>query len=322
MRNWQLKLLALFLAGTTWSVVAYAGNPPSSEAFRKITVEHGQPPLGLVLVKEPAPVTITVRGLQSSLGNFHRESLHASIDLGGAHRGSNLLPISVRVDSPDQSVVFGAVDPANAEVVLDQLATAQRKVDVRITGTPNSCCLAYARTASPDTVTLKGPAQQLETAIAFVVVSVDGAGTAIQHTASVQLESPDHKALAQVSAQPSQVTVSVDVTAVKQNKPAGINPITTGQLASGFSLVDVQVSPSVVQVEADPGILANIHAIDSDPINIGGATSDIFATVSLHPPLGVVILTKGPYTVHFVVKANPQVQPPPSPRPSPVPTPT
>src|SRR5258708_23654580 len=120
MRNWQLKVLGLFIAGTTWTVVAYAGNPPTAESFKGIALEHGQPPSGLVLIREPAPVTVTVRGLQSSLANFHKESLHAVIDLAGAHKGSNLLPVRVRVDSPDQSVMFAAVDPDNAEVVLDQ----------------------------------------------------------------------------------------------------------------------------------------------------------------------------------------------------------
>jgi len=321
LRNWQLKVLALFIAGTTWSVVAYAGNPPSSEAFRGTTIEHGQPPIGLVLVKEPAPVTITVRGLQSSLANFRRENLHASVDLSAGHKGSNLLPLKVRVDSPDRSVVFSAVDPTNAAVVLDVLATAQRRVDVRATGTPNNCCVLGAKTATPDTVTLKGPEQQLQTAIAFVSIDVAGRGASAQVTANVQLEGPDHKALTQVSSDPLQVSVSIEVTSVKQDKPTGINPVTTGQLAAGFQLTDVQVSPSVVQVEADPGVLPNIHVIDTDPINIAGATSDIFATVSLRPPPGVVVLTKGPFTVHFVINPSPQVQVTPSPRPSPTASP-
>ncbi|HXA43546.1 MAG TPA: CdaR family protein [Candidatus Solibacter sp.] len=321
MRNWQLKVLGLFIAGTTWSVVAYAGNPPTAESFKGIVLEHGQPPSGLVLIREPAPVTVTVRGLQSSLSNFHKESLHAAIDLAGAHKGSNLLPVHVRVDSPDQSVLFAAVDPANAEVVLDQLATVQRKVDVRVHGTPNSCCLAAAGVASPDTVTLQGPAQQLETAIAYVDVSVDGQGTAVQQTIQVRLQGPDGKALTQVSSQPTQVIVRDDITAVKRDKPAGMNPITTGQIAAGYYIADVTVSPVVLQVEADPGILATIQLIDTEPISLAGATNDIVATVSLRPPAGVMVLTRGPFTVHFVIKQNPLVKPSPSPTPAPSPSP-
>jgi YbbR domain-containing protein len=216
--------------------------------------------------------------------------------------------------------MFSAVDPANAEVVLDALSTVQRPVDIRTTGTPNSCCILGTKTAMPETVTLKGPEQQLQTAIAFVTIDVAGRGAPAQTTANVQLEGPDKKPLTQVTSEPFQVSVNVEVNSVKQNKPAGINPLTTGQLAAGYEVVDVQVSPIVVQVEADPSVLTSLHLIDTDPISLAGASSDVFATVSLRPPPGVVVLTKGPFTVHFVIKASPQVQVSPSPRPSPSPS--
>ena len=317
-RNWQLKLLAVFIAATTWTVVAYAGNPPATQVFRGVPVEHGQAPVGLILLKEPSPVSITVRGLQSNLGNFRLESLHAFIDMSGARRGANLLPVRVRVDSADRSVAFSTVDPTNVEVELDQLSTIQRRVDVRTHGTPNTCCALGAGAVSPDTVTLKGPAKQLETAVAFVDVDVDGRGGPVQgQKINVQLETPAKKSLPQVSSQPAQVSATIQITAVKETKPAGINPIPSGQTATGFVIVDVQVTPSVVVVEADPGILASIHTIDTDPISIAGATSDVVANVGLRAPAGVTVLTKGPFTVHFVIKVNPDVQVTPSPRPSP-----
>jgi YbbR domain-containing protein len=315
LRNWQLKLLAVFLAASTWSVVAYAGNPPGTQSFRGVTIEHGPTPAGLILLAEPSPVTITVRGLQSSLGNFRRENLHAFVDMAGARRGANLLPVRVRVDSADRSVSFGSVDPTNVDVELDQLSTVQRRVDVRTLGTPNSCCAKGAAASAPDTVTLKGPAKQLETAVAFVDVDVDQKGGPVQQTVNVQLETPAKKPLPQVSSQPGQVTVTVQITAVKQIKPAGINPIPSGQLAAGYRIADVQVSPSIVDVEADPGILASIQTIDTDPISIAGATSDVVANVGLRPLAGVTVLTKGPFTVHFVIKINPVVQVSPTPSP-------
>jgi YbbR domain-containing protein len=317
LRNWQLKLLAAFLAGSTWSVVAYAGNPPGTQDFRGVTIEHGPTPTGLILLKEPSPVTVTVRGLQSSLGNFRRENVHAFIEMGGAHRGANLLPVKVRVDSADRSVSFASVDPTNVDVELDQLSTIQRRVDVRTHGTPNTCCELGAAASSPDTVTLKGPEKQLETAVAFVDVDVDQRGGPVQQKVNVQLETPSKKPLPQVSSQPGQVTATVQITAVKQTKPAGINPIPSGQLAAGYRIADVQVSPSVVEVEADPGILATIQAVDTDPISIAGATSDVVANVGLRAPAGVTVLTKGPFTIHFVIKINPVVQATPSPLPSP-----
>jgi YbbR domain-containing protein len=316
LRNWQLKVLALFIAATTWTVVAYAGNPPSAEPFRGISIDHGQPPAGLVLVKEPAPVTITVRGLQSSLSNFRKENIHVSVDLSAGHKGINLLPLKVRVDSPDRSVILGAVDPVNAAVVLDGLGQVQKPVDVRTVGAPNTCCVLGAKAVTPTTVTLTGPEQQLLTAVAFVTIDMTGRGASADEPRPIQLVGPDGKSLTQVTASPQQVNVSVMVTSVKQGKPAAINPITTGQLAAGYYIADIQISPNVLQVEASPDVLSNIQLIDTEPISIAGATNDVVAFVSLRPPSGVVVVTKGPFTVHCVIKPNPLVKASPTPSPS------
>ena len=313
LRNWQLKVLAVFIALTTWSVVAYAGNPPNAQPFRGVTIERGQAPKGLVLVKELATVTVTVRGLQSSLANFRRESIHVSIDMSHAHAGTNLMPVGVHVDSPDGSVVFAGVEPSNIYAELDTLGTVQKKVDVRHPGTPNTCCVVGTGVAAPDSVTLSGPAKQLETAVAYVQVSIEGQGAPVSAPGvSVQVVGPNNTALTQVSAQPSQVTVTVPITAVKQQKPAGINPVTTGRVATGFQIADVQVGPAVCQIEADPGVLAGVHQIDTDPISLAGATSDVVATVKLRPPAGVTVVGTDTVVVHFVIKANPVVTVSPS----------
>jgi YbbR domain-containing protein len=318
LRNWQLKVLAVFIALTTWSVVAYAGNPPNAQPFRGVTIERGQAPKGLVLVKELATVTVTVRGLQSSLANFRRESIHVSIDMSHAHAGTNLMPVGVHVDSPDGSVVFAGVEPSNIYAELDTLGTVQKKVDVRHPGTPNTCCVVGTGVAAPDSVTLSGPAKQLETAVAYVVVSVDGQGAPVSATSNVQVErggDPNHVALTQVSAQPSQVSVTVPITAVKQQKPAGINPVTTGRIAPGFQIIDVQVNPAVCEISADPGVLGGIQTIDTEPISLAGANSDVVTTVKLRPPAGVTIVNNDTFIVHFVIRANPIVTVSPSPTP-------
>jgi YbbR domain-containing protein len=147
-----------------------------------------------------------------------------------------------------------------------------------------------------------------------VVVSVDGQGAPLSATSTVLVQAPNKVALTQVTAQPSQVTVTVPITAVKQEKPAGINPVTTGRIAPGFQITDVQVSPAVCEISADPGVLAGIRTIDTEPISLSGATGVIVATVKLRPPPGVTVVNTDTFIVHFVIKANPVVTvPSPSP---------
>ena len=100
-----------------------------------------------------------------------------------------------------------------------------------------------------------------------------------------------------------------------QEKPAGINPVTTGRVATGFQIADVQITPVVCEISADPGVLAGIHTIDTDPISLASATSDVVASVKLRPPPGVAIVGTDTFLVHFVVKPNPVVTVSPSPSP-------
>jgi hypothetical protein len=75
-----------------------------------------------------------------------------------------------------------------------------------------------------------------------------------------------------------------------------------------------------VIVEGDPGIVAAINQIDTDPINIGNATGDIVQTVNLRPPAGITIIGTSRVTVHYFISKNPSVQPSPSPTVSPSPS--
>ena len=93
--NIRLKALSVFLATSTWGVVAYAGNPPDNVTV-KVNLEHA-PLQDLVFLPEPPPVSVTVVGLSSSIRGFHKDSLHASVDVSTLHPGQDRL--RVRVDN-------------------------------------------------------------------------------------------------------------------------------------------------------------------------------------------------------------------------------
>ncbi|HEV1996901.1 MAG TPA: hypothetical protein VGR61_02080, partial [Candidatus Dormibacteraeota bacterium] len=61
-RNWRLKLVALFVASTTWVVVAYAGNPVVGREIPRVPVQAGPPPDNWVMVGKLPSVTVAVSG--------------------------------------------------------------------------------------------------------------------------------------------------------------------------------------------------------------------------------------------------------------------
>lgn len=314
-RNWRFKLLAVFVALATWSVVAYAGNPPISQTVKGLSVEHGPPPVGLVLLKEPDPVSVTILGLQNSLSAFKRESLHASMDISGAKPGHNL--IKVKVDNSDRTVTVRNPEPAVLDVELDQLVSVDRKVEVRTKGAPASCCQLHDVAANPASVTLKGPQSLLLNAVAFVTVSVEGKQAQVVETDTVEVETPDHQALPQVTASPSQVaaTVPIDLTKVQRTVP--LHTDFSGSLPSGYRISRIDYNPVVVEIEGDPGSASGITELSTDSVNLNNATSDIVLNVSLRPPRGVTVLTKGTFQIHVFIVNDNRVQPTPAVSPSP-----
>jgi YbbR domain-containing protein len=312
-RNWRLKLVAVFFACTTWSVVAYAGNPVKVLDVTAVPIQAGPPPNGWLMVSQLPAVTISVTGLQANLSNFKANSLHASLDLTKAHLGENLFHL--RVDNTDPHVTVNQVAPASVDVILDQRDTVTKKVDVRLTNSPNNCCVAQnaKATSNPDMVRLTGPKSAVAKAQPFVVVDVTEARTDVQISLDVQLDGLDKKSAPLLTVEPKQVQATVPVTQVKKRATAVPHEVHTGSPAAGYQLVDVKVSPDTIIIEGDPGIIATISSIDTDPINIGNATGDVVQTVNLRPPAGVTIVGVSRVTVHYFISKNPAVQPTPTP---------
>ena len=321
--NLTFKLLAATLAFGTWSVVVYAGNPPQATTVSSIQVDEGPPPVGLVPLENPPTITVTIVGLANAMSSFHRDSLHASVDLSQAHAGDNL--VRVRVDNADRNVSVHD-STQYVHIKLDRLTTVTRKLDIRILGNPANCCQVGTPASSPDTVVLKGAATVLQSAVAFAVVDVSGSSAPVQLTATVQVETPDHKPLTQVTAAPAQAIVSVPVGLTKVPREVPIHLSTTGQLPAGFTLAGISLSPTTVLVQGDRDVIGAIIEMDTDPVDLSGHTSDFIATLTLRPRTGVDLITKTAVTVHVFIVVDPRVRPTPSPSPStspsPGPTPT
>lgn len=312
-RNWRLKLIAVSFALTTWSVVAYAGNPVKTLDITGVTITTAPPPKGWVMVSQIPPVTITVSGLQANLADFQTNSLHASVGLTATHLGENLL--RVRVDNTDPHLTITQVAPASVDVILDERDTVTKKVDIRVRNSPNNCCVAQnaQATSNPDVVRLTGPKSVIAKAQPFVVVDVAEARTDVQLTADVQLDGLDKKSAPLLTIEPKQVQATVPVSQVKKRAQAVPHEVHNGSPAAGYQLVDVKISPDTVIIEGDPGIIATISTIDTDPINIGNATGDLVQAVNLRPPAGINIVGVSRVTVHYFISKNPAIQSSPTP---------
>jgi hypothetical protein len=171
-------------------------------------------------------------------------------------------------------------------------------------------------------VTLDGPQTLVQSAIAAVHIDITGRKGDVQQTATVQVESPDHKVLKGVAITPPQVSVNVPITLTKLDRKVSlvIGPL-VGSVPAGFTLGPVEISPLQIEVLQDGTSNSVVTSISTTPIDLSGHTSDFTLTLGTNDlviPAGVEIKTRGPYIVRVHIIALPHPSPsPPGPSPSP-----
>ena len=278
--NWRLKLVALLVAATTWGVVAYAGNPVVSREISRVPIQAGPPPNNWVMVGQLPQVTVSVTGLQQNLGTFRPDSLHAHVDLTGTKLGPNL--VQVHVDNADPHVLFDQVQPAAVEVVLDERATVSKKIAVQYKGQQNACCARGVYRIDDDSVRISGPKSVIANANPQVLVDITDVRSDLTVTYEVKLANIDPRAVPLITIVPAQVTVTVPITPVTKAISAGVQVVDVGEVAPGYVIYDIKVSPDIVTVVGDPVIIATINTIPTAQVSVNGATSDVVQTVALN----------------------------------------
>ena len=330
--NWRIKLAALFIASSTWGVVAYASNPAVTRDIARVSIQVGAlPNNNWVVISQVPPVTVSISGLDKNVngdkqtqGGLDPRKLHAAVDLSHARLGRNM--VRVQVDVLDPRVTVTQVVPATVEVVLDEKDVVNRKLELPITirNTPSNCCTVQNSNAGakPDLVQLSGPKTLLARAVPYVEVDVTGATGDLLLPQPVKLRNVDPRSLSLITILPDHVNVSVPISQVKKRVPAGVHPVRIGSLATGYQITDIKTSPDTVTVEGDPGLVANITTIDTAAVNLTGASADVTQTVAFRPPAGVTVTDATQVTVHYFISRIPDVQPNPSPSPVPSPSPS
>jgi len=103
---------------------------------------------------------------------------------------------------------------------------------------------------------------------------------------------------------PTTASVKIAVFSNRETRSLAVNPIVTGTPPTGYEITSVTVTPPVVSVEGDADQLVTLSRADTQPIQVGAATSSLEVDVALALPEG--ILPIGVETVHVVINLSPQ----------------
>jgi len=298
--NWPLKLAAVGLATLMYGGLALSQNTQTFQGVVPVRYVN-EPRDTVVLPSTPQPVT-QVRYFAPTGVQVATSSFLATIDLSGQEGKVGVISVKIDVTTPDSRIRVLGYDPAFATVDLDSLKS--RAVPVKVVhGTVPDGLTLGTTTVDPATVLVTGAAS-LVAQVDAVRADVTIQSTGIDVDEDAQLVPIDKlgNALSPLDLTPPTARVVIPVFSDQQSRTLPVNPIITGNPAAGFEIASVTVDPLVALVAGDADQLAQLTAVDTDPIPMTGVSADEVVEVKLALPTGVVAVKGTPIKVSIKIR--------------------
>ncbi len=307
-KNIGTLLTAFILAVIVWVSAVVASDPNEENVLaRPVPVEIvGQDP-GLQIMNEVASeVTLTLNAPSSVWTelNSDPQAVRAWIDLSNLGSGEHEVPVQIQI-SP-RLVRLVRQDPETMTVSLENIITQLFPVKVQVRGTAPTGYQAQTPVVDPFEVTLVGP-ESLVDRVQEVRVSLDisGMSDTLTRAMTPTAVDADGRVVSGVTINPATVTVTQPITLLGGFRYVIVRAVTTGQVANGYRLTNIFVSPvGVVAFSADPQLVNDLPGfIETEPLDLSGADNDYEALISLALPDGISVVGNSKVLVQVSIAA-------------------
>lgn len=270
--NLTAKIFALVIAVILWSYVMGEVNPDITREFKNITVDYINTSSldddGLVILEpKEATVDVKITGKKSEIKKFmdNNISISAQADLSNAEVGKNHIPIDLKLINNISNVRLSDYQPREIVFEIDQMAEEEREVVLELDGELEENYIVGSAKLDPAKVTIKGPKSYLSKINKLVArVDVEGRNEDINKSVALEALDIDGKVIKNIVKNPNMINVSIPII---KKESASINLKTTGELPARYSIRDLTIEPSRVNLNIrDKDI--EIESIDSLPVNI------------------------------------------------------
>ena len=278
----------IVLALIVWFVIADTENREiESRLGFSLPVEVRELGSDLVVVSEPLPVTVTVFGREADVEAARPEHFLATVSMRNRVAGQHSLP--VRVDRLEGEVRVRAVQPETVVVVLQQSVEREVPVVVEPSNLPPLGFRVGTPEVRPETALVSGIAAEVE-AVESVVARLDlgGARASVERDVTLEARTAAGGSVSQVLISPRFAQVHLPIEQEVFRKTASILPEVIGTPAEGYRMRTVSATPTTVEVLVSLDVLDDEVEVSTEPIDIGGRTTDLTTQARLVFADGVV----------------------------------
>ena len=285
-------LLSILLAVMVWVVAVREANPDIDKLYgTPIPITPQNLPSGMMTYGESArQVRITLSGPQSAWDVLTPDRITAAIDLSQPVSGSLDLPVQVTV--ADRLLRVIKVEPAVISLKMEPIAEASIPITVNVVGEASPTYAVEPVEVNPAVALLRGPTSLVnQVAAASGQLSIQDARATVSQTVPLQPRNFDGQAVPNVTLTPSTTLAVVRVQQLGGFRDLAVKIDLLGNVAPGYSIANVSVSPQIVTVFGSPATLDALPGfIATEPTSVTNATADLEERVRLNAPSGISIL--------------------------------
>ena len=295
-------LVALGLSALVWAGLTLDRNPNAQELFNDdISVSIVNLGPNLVLASQIEPVRVSVQGPKVNIARLTVRDFVARVDLASIGSGNKQVPVLVEISDPAVEII--RITPATVSVNIDPFEVRAVGVTARLESAPLIGFRAELNEVSsnPPSVQVSGGASDIaEVAEVIANVSLEGATREVSTQTLLVPVNRQGDEVTNVTIDPQTVQVSVPVTRITSRKRVPVVPDIDGEVAAGFFISQISVTPTTVEIEGQPEDLERVNSVSTAALAVTGARSDIEAEATFSEPSGVTVLSERP-TARVVV---------------------
>ena len=305
-RHWPLAIFSLVLAFAIWFFVEDVENPRieatvPGEDQAPIAVEVVNVPSGFI-VGEVMPIRVFVEAREEDLDDLRAADFKAVVDASDLRAG-DVRSLSVTVTTERRDVLVIRPEPSTVEVAVAATVSKELPVTVMITGELPTGFRQGLEEVAPPFVTITGREALVES-VDQVQVTVSIAGLQNTQTFNAELvprTSDGSRVTVTLNRNRARVTVPVEE-AVLTRQIAVLGGV-EGRPARGYTITDVSVSPSPIEVTGPREIMEELTVFIVEDADIDGAIAQVIESRELELPPGVSASID---TVFITVTIDPQ----------------
>ena len=289
--NSPLMVLALILAILAWVVAIEEADPTVEQRYpQEIPITPSELPEGMTIVGDfNHDVQITVRAPRSVFNSIKTDDFTVTVDLTSLDSGVHRVPVQCELAKNPSRII--RVEPDHVTVKLEPQVEQVMPVRVQLKGEPTLGYVARTPVVTPSQVTMIGPSSYVSRVLEIVAqVSVQDTTADVEGQFKLSPQDAEGQSVPYVELQPKEAHVYVPIELSVYYAHLVIKVTLEGQITPGYRITDISVEPPTVTVFGVPSVINALPAyIETEPINLEGAQSDIVERPVLKVPPNVSI---------------------------------